>query len=65
MKNGLIKFLYHDTTMIIPLANAIFDGKINIKDFFKKNSYLIKKNLHPDLMSNLLRFCNLYFLSKV
>jgi len=36
MKNGLIKFLYHDTTMIIPLANAIFDGKININDFFKK-----------------------------
>ena len=22
--------------MIIPLANAIFDGKINIKDFYKK-----------------------------
>ena len=36
MKNGLIKFLYHDTTMIIPLANAIFDGKININDFIKK-----------------------------
>ena len=36
MKNGLIKFLYHDTTMIIPLANAIFDGKINIDDFIKK-----------------------------
>ena len=36
MKNGLIKFLYHDTTMIIPLANAIFDGKINIDNFIKK-----------------------------
>ena len=25
-KNGLVKFMYHDTSMIIPLANAIFDG---------------------------------------
>ena len=37
-KNGLVKFLYHDTTMMIPLANAIFDGKIDIKSFYKKNS---------------------------
>ena len=28
-------FIYHDTSMIIPLANAIFDGKLNIKDFFQ------------------------------
>tara|TARA_Y100000591_G_C21612292_1_gene583491 strand:- start:36 stop:815 length:780 start_codon:yes stop_codon:yes gene_type:complete len=34
-KNGLINFLYHDTSMIIPLANAIFDGKLNIKEFYK------------------------------
>ena len=40
MKNGLIKFLYHDTTMIIPLANAIFDGKININDFIKNKKKL-------------------------
>ena len=26
--NGLVKFMYHDTSMIIPLANAIFDGKL-------------------------------------
>ena len=25
-KNGLSKFIYHKTSMIIPLANAIFDG---------------------------------------
>ena len=31
-KNGLVKFMYHDTSMIIPLANAIFDGKIDIKN---------------------------------
>ena len=28
-KNGLVKFLYHKTNMIIPLANAIFDKKID------------------------------------
>ena len=32
-KNGLLKFIYHETSMIIPLANAIFDGKLNIKIF--------------------------------
>ena len=37
-KNGLYKFLYHETTMIIPLANAIFDGEIEIKDFIKTKS---------------------------
>ena len=39
-KNGLVKFLYHETSMIIPLANAIFDGKLNIECFYKssKNS---------------------------
>lgn len=40
-KNGLTKLLYHETSMIIPLANAIFDGKIDIKDFYKKRK---KKN---------------------
>ena len=30
-KNGLTKLLYHDTSMIIPLANAIFDGNLLIK----------------------------------
>ncbi len=34
-KNGLITFIYHDTSMIIPLANAIFDGKLDIKEFYK------------------------------
>jgi 1-deoxy-D-xylulose-5-phosphate reductoisomerase len=49
LKNGLIKFIYHETSMIIPLANAIFDGDLNIQKFYKskmkenKNYYL--KNL--------------------
>ena len=40
-KNGLKKFIYHDTNMIIPIANAIFEGKVNIKDFLKKK---VKRN---------------------
>ena len=36
-KNGLVKFLYHETSMIIPLANAIFDGKLNIECFYKSS----------------------------
>ena len=36
LKNGLIKLLYHETSMIIPLVNAIFDGKLNIQEFYKK-----------------------------
>ena len=37
-KNGLVKFIYHDTSMIIPLANAIFKNDLEIENF------LIKKN---------------------
>ena len=35
-KNGLKKFIYHDTSMIIPLANAIFEETLNIDLFYKK-----------------------------
>ncbi len=41
-KNGLAKFLYHETSMIIPLANAIFDGDLDINDFYKHKK--LKKN---------------------
>ncbi len=34
-KNGLYKFIYHETSMLVPLANAIFDDTINIKNFLK------------------------------
>ena len=34
-KNGLTKFVYHETSMIIPLANAIFDKGLNIEEFYK------------------------------
>ena len=35
-KNGLSKFIYHETSMIIPIANAIFGKKLIIKKFLKK-----------------------------
>ena len=35
LKNGLRKLIYHETSMIIPIANAIFDSKLEIDDFFK------------------------------
>ena len=34
-KNGLHKFIYHETSMIVPLANAIFESNMNILDFLK------------------------------
>ena len=37
LNNGLVKFIYHETSMIIPIANAIFDGRLNIEDFYKMN----------------------------
>ena len=41
-KNGLSKFLYHETDMSIPIFNAIYNNKINIDKFFKiKTNYLI------------------------
>ena len=39
-KNGLTKFIYHDTSMIVPIANAIFDNNLEINRFYK-----VKKNI--------------------
>ena len=36
-KNGLKKFIYHETSMIIPIANAIYGKKFEIKDILKTN----------------------------
>jgi 1-deoxy-D-xylulose-5-phosphate reductoisomerase len=35
--NGLVKFIYHDTSMIIPIANALFEKNIQINKFIKDN----------------------------
>ena len=43
LKNGLFKFIYHETSMIIPLANAIFEDKLNIKDFLSFHKLSKKK----------------------
>ena len=50
LKNGLTKFLYHETSMIIPLANAIFDGNLNIENFYKSTKY------SKSIISELLEF---------
>ncbi len=41
-KNGLTKFLYHETSMIVPIANALFGKKVNIDNFTNLNKDLIK-----------------------
>jgi 1-deoxy-D-xylulose-5-phosphate reductoisomerase len=41
--NGLTKMIYHETSMKIPLANAIFDNKINIEFFSSKKNLLQSK----------------------
>ena len=51
-KNGLCKFIYHETTMLIPLANAIFGKDVDINDYLKP-----KKN-----NKNSISFQNLNFL---
>ena len=44
--NGLKKFIYHDTSMVIPLANAIFENNLNIEDFLKLKKKLYFKKLN-------------------
>ena len=39
-KNGLTKFIFHETSMIVPLANAIFENKLNIDEFYQNNKNL-------------------------
>ena len=43
-KNELVKILFHQTSMIIPLANAIFDNNLNINDFYTKKKRNIFEN---------------------
>ncbi len=49
--NGLIKFIYHKTSMIIPLANAIFEKNLKIDDFLIR-----KNNNYSDININNLTF---------
>ncbi len=43
LHNGLNKLIYHQTSMKIPLANAIFDENLNINDFYKDKKKFTKK----------------------
>lgn len=45
LKNGLTKLIYHETTMIIPLANAIFDEKLEINNFLPRNKKIKSKKI--------------------
>ncbi len=49
LKNGLTKFIYHETSMIIPLANAIFEKNLNIENFYKGKNLHYKKNIIKNL----------------
>ena len=51
--NGLTKFIYHETTMIIPIANAIFENKLEIKNFYKGNTKKIIKNLSFQVVNSI------------
>ena len=45
LNNGLTKFIYHETSMIIPIANAIFDKNFHLNEILKiKRKY---KNYIP------------------
>ena len=51
--NGLVKLLYHETSMIIPLANAIFDGNLDIKTFYKNKNKKIENLIFKKVDKNI------------
>ncbi len=46
LKNGLTYFIYHETSMTVPIANAIYENNIEIRDFLKINRFKYEKNLN-------------------
>ena len=52
LNNGLTKFIYHQTSMVIPLANAIFDGNLHIEDFYNKKQKNSVENLTFQKVNN-------------
>ncbi|MEL0247065.1 MAG: 1-deoxy-D-xylulose-5-phosphate reductoisomerase [Alphaproteobacteria bacterium] len=46
LKNGLNYFIYHNTSMVIPLANAIFEKKLEIKKIIKFSTTKNKNNFN-------------------
>tara|TARA_A100001015_G_scaffold293843_1_gene370932 strand:- start:1157 stop:1678 length:522 start_codon:yes stop_codon:yes gene_type:complete len=53
LKNGLKKFIYHETSMKIPLANAIFDGKLDIVNFYKKKPSIFENLIFKKVNSKI------------
>ena len=47
--NGLYKFIYHENSMIIPIANAIFEKDLNIDILYKTR---MKKKFENNLIFN-------------
>ncbi len=53
LKNGFTILLYHETSMIIPIANAIFDGNINIENVLNKNQMNIENLIFKKVNSKI------------
>ncbi len=51
-KDGLTRFIYHDTSMVIPIANAIFDNQLDINEFIKKRSTIKSLTFNTPNRSN-------------
>jgi 1-deoxy-D-xylulose-5-phosphate reductoisomerase len=45
LNNGLYKFIYHETSMLIPIANAIFETNFDIETFYKSKNKKFENNL--------------------
>jgi len=49
LNNGLYKFIYHETTMLIPLANCIFNDDLKVNEFLKTKDLFREKNFPKNL----------------
>ncbi len=45
LENGLVDFIYHANSMIIPIANAIFGNNLKINDFLKLKKPIFENEL--------------------
>ena len=53
LNNGLFKFVYHETSMIIPIANAIFENNFNIENFYKSKKNIINNLIFKPVDHNI------------
>ena len=45
LENGLVDFIYHENSMVIPIANAIFGNNLKINEFLKLKKPIFEKEL--------------------